>query len=60
MVSIYQVTSTSNKLILSDKSIRPEETSHIYSMTFKGEYKINLKCNAISGSSTTRSISKSI
>ena len=60
MVSIYQVTSTSNKLIFSDKSIRPEETSHIYSMTFKGEYKISLKCNSISGSSTTRSISKSI
>ena len=60
IVSIYQVTSTSIKLILLDKSIRPEETSHIYSMAFKGEYKISLKCNSISGSSTTRSISKSI
>ena len=60
VINIYKIVSGSLKQIVSDLTIRPEETSHIYSMAFKGEYRINLKCNAISGSSTTRSISKSI
>ena len=60
VIDINKIVSGSLKNVLSDLTIRPEETSRSFSMAFKGEYRISLKCNAISGSSTSRTISKSI
>ena len=50
----------SSKFLKSEKITRPEVRTYSYTSVFKGEYQIQLICNAISGFTTSKSISKAI
>jgi len=50
----------SGKFLKSEKITRPEIRTFSYTSVFKGEYQIQLICNAISGLDTSKSISKTI
>ena len=50
----------SSKFLKSEKITRPEIRTYSYTSVFKGEYLIQLFCNAISGFSTSKTISKTI
>ena len=50
----------SSKFIKSEKITRPEVRTYSYTSVFKGEYQVQLICNAISGLTTTKSIIKTI
>ena len=50
----------SGKFLKSEKITRPEVRTYSYTSVFKGEYQLQLICNAISGLETSKSISKTI
>ena len=50
----------SGKFLKSEKITRPEIRTHSITSVFKGEYQIQLICNAISGFTTSKIISKAI
>jgi hypothetical protein len=50
----------SSKFLKSEKITRPEVRTYSYTSVFKGEYQIQLICNAISGFTTNKSVSKTI
>ena len=50
----------SSKFLKSEKITRPEIRTYSYTSVFKGEYQIQLICNAISGFTTNKSVSKTI
>ena len=59
-ISVYQVKGSTTSLISLDRTIRAYDTTHIINSTFKGNYKISLKCIGISGDDVTKDISKSV
>ena len=50
----------SSTFLKSEKITRPEVRAYSYTSVFKGEYQIQLFCNAISGFSTSKTINKTI
>ena len=45
-IFVYQSTTSGYKNIHSYVVTRPEQTKYIYSSSFKGQYKIEVRCNA--------------
>ena len=59
-VHLYQSNSSGYSLIKYEKITRPEIRSYSYTSVFKGEYKIELYCNAISQGYITKTIFKTV